>query len=615
MTALPITVSVVATATKASYLDWTGRVAALLNPLLDLKANASVQKQTLNKNEKSKIYVHVDSNTYDIVGANIAFRLTGLGTISSNSGITNSTGDVEIEYTAPATIPNKQSPVVFIRATKPGYTTAQASVFFNLMPDPKLDVMIVPEKNALNSSESTKVEVRVTYQSGPIQDASVEVFVSDGKITPVSGKTNATGIFSAIFTAPIVGSQITAIIDANASKAGYINGTNSASISIFPIPGLAVSVTSNTSQVYSGEQATLTVAVTENSQPIANASILLNSTQGSIVPSSGKSDASGKLAATFTAPTVSSQILVTITANASKAGYGPGSGTVYITVNPKGGGAKIIYVSGSANPASLKGGETSTIIVTATSDAKPLTGGNVALSASDGSIDPNSGATDSSGKFTANFTAPDVTSATDVTITADITKSSYTSGKGTVKVHVEPWTGQKKDMTVSISAGKTELKSLEVTSITVTVREGLVAVPGAKVTLTINSGTIQPISGNTNSQGTFKSTFTAPNVTADTAASIIASATKAGYNPTESRINVTVKPEGSGGGDNGTGGLSVGTIALIGLSIGAAAFFLLLLFFMKMRKKCQRCGKVIPKGAKTCPNCQPWNQQQNIFAR
>lgn len=498
--------------------------------------------------------------------------------------------------------------------TKPGYTTAKASVFFSLEPDPKLDVLVIPEKKSLNSSESTKVDVKVTYQSTPIQDASVSLIVSDGKIVPTSGKTNATGVMTTTYTAPVVGSQITAIIDANASKSGYINGTATATVTIYAIPPLVVSVGSNVTQVESGGTTTLTVTVTENTQPISNASVLVNSTQGSVVPSSGKSNASGKFAATFNAPAVTTQTVVILTANASKTGYSPGSGQVYITVNPKGGGTKVISATASANPASIKGGETSTITIAATSNSKPLAGGDVTLTASDGSIDPSSGVTDASGKLTATFTAPDVSAAKEVTITGEVAMSGYTTGKGTVKVHVEPWTGQKKDMTVSISAAKTTIESLEQTVITVSVREGLVGVPGAKVTFAINDGTILPASGSTDTEGNFKATFTAPNITADTTVSIKASATKVGYNPADATVTITVKPKGSGG-DGGSGGnwLSPGTLALIGLGIGVAVFVLLLLYLMKMRKKCERCGKVIPKGAKTCPNCQPW--QQNPFAR
>jgi hypothetical protein len=377
---------------------------------------------------------------------------------------------------------------------------------------------------------------------------------------------------------------------------------------------LVVSVGSNVTQVESGGTTTLSVTVTENTQPISNASVVVNSTQGSVVPSSGKSNTSGKFAATFNAPVVTTQTVVIVTANASKTGYSPGSGQVYITVNPKGGGTKTISVLASANPASIKGGETSTIMISAASNSKPLAGGDVTLTVSDGSIDPTSGTTDASGKFTATFTAPDVTVAKDVTVAADVTMNGYTSGKGTVKVHVEPWTGQKKDMSVLISAAKTTLESLEQTVVTVNVREGLVGVPGAKVTFAINDGTILPVSGSTDDDGNFKSTFTAPNITADTTVSIKASATKVGYNPADATATITVKPKGSGGdGGGGGNGLSPGTLALIGLGIGVAVFMLLLLYLMKMRKKCERCGKVIPRGSKTCPNCQPW--QQNPFAR
>lgn len=608
-TSVPIEASLVAIAKKTNYLDGIGRVTVLINPLLDLMINASVEKQQLSKGEKSKVFVHVQSNSFDIEGSKVEFTLAGSGSLSANSGTTNSTGEVVIEYLAPPAIPNKQSPTVFITATKPGYTTAKASVFFNLQPDPKLDVSIIPEKTSLNSSESTDVRILVNSQGTPVSDASVSLLVSDGSIIPASGKTNSTGVMSARYTAPVVGSQITAIIDANASKSGFINGTGSAAITIYPVPVLDVSIASNTTQVDSGGTATITVTVTENANPISNATVRLSATQGGVIPDSGKTDTAGKFVASFQAPNVTAQTVVTITANASKSGFTNGSQQLLITVNPKGSVQKQISVTLSADPASLKAGETSDISVMATGGSSPLEGGTVTITVSGGVIDPDSGVTDASGRFSSVFTAPDTSVAKDITIEVTVKKSGYTTGKGSIKVHVDPWTGEKKDMTLSITASKTTLAPLEESAITVTVKEGLVGIPGVKIVFKLNDGEIHPVSGYSDAQGNLIATFTAPNVTSDTVVTIEASATKAGYNPASATLTLTIKP-GSGPKDNDTNKdtLSPGVIALIGLGIGLGVFMILLLYLMKMKKKCTRCGRPIPRGMKDCPVCQAWRQ-------
>lgn len=68
--------------------------------------------------------------------------------------------------------------------------------------------------------------------------------------------------------------------------------------------------------------------------PAEGASVTLSATGGTLAPTSGTTNVSGGTTATYTAPTVSTSTVYTISATASKTGYISGSGSDQITVNP-----------------------------------------------------------------------------------------------------------------------------------------------------------------------------------------------------------------------------------------------------------------------------------------
>lgn len=98
---------------------------------------------------------------------------------------------------------------------------------------------------------------------------------------------------------------------------------------------LSVSLTLNATIVNSGANVSVQVHVTNGTMPVKDASVQLMSDKGGIfVPQSGYTNSDGNLTATFTAPTVSAQTSITITANATKTGFILGKSQKQITVNP-----------------------------------------------------------------------------------------------------------------------------------------------------------------------------------------------------------------------------------------------------------------------------------------
>ncbi|MGH7341638.1 MAG: Ig-like domain-containing protein, partial [Candidatus Rokuibacteriota bacterium] len=170
--AAPMAVSVKVNATKATFLDGTGEVTGNLLPMLDLRLMTTVQRVSLNASEKSKIFVHVDSNSLDIPGAALVFALTGPGSISATSGTSNATGDFELEYTAPSSIPSKTSASVLVRATKPGYTTSERPVWFTLNAIADSDAPVIvstfPARNATGVPLNTTIVVQWNESMDPV---------------------------------------------------------------------------------------------------------------------------------------------------------------------------------------------------------------------------------------------------------------------------------------------------------------------------------------------------------------------------------------------------------------------------------------------------------------
>ncbi|MHA2100162.1 MAG: outer membrane protein assembly factor BamB family protein, partial [Candidatus Kariarchaeaceae archaeon] len=98
---------------------------------------------------------------------------------------------------------------------------------------------------------------------------------------------------------------------------------------------LVVNVTSHFTSLNSAAQSTISVHVTDGTNPVQGATVNLVSDNGGIFsPQSGITDANGDFKSIFNAPIIISQIICKISAEASKTGYNDGSGSVDVTINP-----------------------------------------------------------------------------------------------------------------------------------------------------------------------------------------------------------------------------------------------------------------------------------------
>jgi adhesin/invasin len=201
-----------------------------------------------------------------------------------------------------------------------------------------------------------------------------------------------------------------------------------------PLPALAVTAAASPTVIYSGGASKINVTVSSAGAPISGATISLTSDKGGSF-SDVTDFTNGTLTATFIGPTVTTPTVCTITATASKSGYTSSQGQTTVTVQPL--PPPALTVSSTASPTTISSGETSTIKVTVTSGGTPVSGAAISLTSNKGGT--FSTVTDyANGTYTATFTAPTVAASTICTITANASKSGYSSNITQTQLTVNP---------------------------------------------------------------------------------------------------------------------------------------------------------------------------------
>ena len=316
-----------------------------------------------------------------------------------------------------------------------GVTSSEvATVTISVQDLTPLDVSLTPTHYTLGSEEQVSITVHATDGAGTVENASVTLFlVKGGSFTPSSGFTNSTGYFTATFTAPNV-TQITNVrITATASKSGYADGSDYEYLEI--LPPLLVQVTADPASVKSEATSNVNVHVTYSGQPVADAVVAISSDGGgNFSAATGTTELDGNCTFVFTAPQITAQLNITITATATKIGYVQGQGQTKLTIEPT-----ILVVQVTASPTTIDSEEISHVTAHVTCDATPVSDVTVTVSSDGGgNFSPETGTTNSNGDVIFIFTAPQTTTQLNVTITATATKVGYVDGEDQVRVGVNP---------------------------------------------------------------------------------------------------------------------------------------------------------------------------------
>jgi parallel beta-helix repeat protein len=417
---------------------------------------------------------------------------------------------------------------------------------------PLLNVDLMLNNSTVQEGGQVSLTAKVTYgnSSVSVQNATVTMFsITGGQFTLLSGSTNASGYFVATFTALNVTELTNVRIVATASKIGYADNSDYKYLQVLPY--FVVQISANPNAVKSEGTATIIVYVTSYGygNPIANVSVAVSSSVGNLNPQSGMTDSNGIFAPVFTAPQTTTSLNATITAVATKSNYIMSSDQIQLLIEPK---IPVVQITTTSN--TTFSGTKLAVTVNVEYDTLPLSGSNVTITADNGNLSATTGLTGTYGNVTFNFTAPLVNKETNITITAQATKTGYAETQNELKIAVEPKTFSVQIMAPQIISG-------EPNGISVLVRckQDNTTVAGATVIISSTAGNFSKTTETTDQTGVCTFTFNAPLTKSQLLIPITVNVTKNGYTNGANKITITVMPETT----SQKGGWPLTTILLI----------------------------------------------------
>lgn len=244
-----------------------------------------------------------------------------------------------------------------------------------------------------------KITITVTDGVKPVSGATVSIDKSGGQVILLNPKTDNNGVCYATFKSDNPG---TYSLTVTATATGYDPGTATLSTSVITaIPGaLTVNAMVKQQPVVIGSEAEVSVNVLDGGTPVPGAAISIETTSGSVTPSSGTTNSDGNMFATFHSGDPGSYI-ITVTATAS----GHPASRVSYAVQVVGAEERHLYATMSVNPKSVSPNSNADVTVVVTDGVMPVSNAQVSLVTTGGTIKPASGVTDKDGKFVAQFSA------------------------------------------------------------------------------------------------------------------------------------------------------------------------------------------------------------------
>ena len=192
---------------------------------------------------------------------------------------------------------------------------------------PKLQATIGASPTILRPLMVSNLTVTVRNSTGPISGANL-TFTSSPLGTFSQPVMTSPGTYVANFTAPIVSSTTSDVIQVVASASGYLNAA-AATVTINPFPPLTVVVAAKPGTTTPGGEVLLMIRVTNGTDLIAGASLTMTSSSGGSF--SGLTDSgNGNYSVIYTTPLQSSTNVLTV--QASKNQFSSAQGQVVVTV-------------------------------------------------------------------------------------------------------------------------------------------------------------------------------------------------------------------------------------------------------------------------------------------
>jgi parallel beta-helix repeat protein len=397
-----------------------------------LKVSIELSNSTVHEGEQVSIMVYVTTGTTPVEDANIMMFSVKNGNFSESSGLTNASGYFVTTFIAPevTTIANIR---IIARASKALY--ADGSDYEDLEVVPFLSVQITAIPDTIKSEGTAQILIHVESNEESVSNASVSILSSSGSLSSETAVTNSSGSVSLVFTAPETATFLNVNITAIATKDGYMNGMGQTLIGVDP-KTLVAQVTAEPSVTISEANVNVTVHVEYDMTAIVGANVTIVAESGNFSTFTGLTDSYGNVTFVFTAPQVSEQSNITVTARATKTRYAEGQGQLKITVNPRTFNIQITVAAvESGEPTDIE------VQVTCKENATPVAGAVVTVSSREGNFSVVTKTTDPAGTCSFVFDAPQTTEQVSIVITANVTKNGYIDGGNETIITVNPKTG------------------------------------------------------------------------------------------------------------------------------------------------------------------------------
>ena len=324
-------IRIIATASKGGYADGSDYV--YLTILAPLSVDVIVDPSLIESEATSEVTTYVTYGGEPVVDAFVVVWSDGGGNFSSTSGMTNSNGTCTFVFTAPQ-VTRKLNVTITATTIKAGYADGKGYARIAIEPK-KLVVKLELNPATVSSEEKAHVTAYVTHDMTPISDVNVTMSSMQGTFSPETGVTDSNGTVTFTFTAPQATTQLNFNLTATATKAGYADGEGQAQIIVNP-GILYVQVGASPTTIQSGATSTVTVHLTYHAKPVADALVTIWSDSGGEFSTvEAITDSNGDCTFIFTAPKTTTQLNVTITVTATKAGYIDGESQIKITVYPE----------------------------------------------------------------------------------------------------------------------------------------------------------------------------------------------------------------------------------------------------------------------------------------
>jgi len=311
--------------------------------LTPLSVSITPSAYTVGHIQQAPITIHVTNGTNPVQNAHVTIfsvhkRRLGHAlnlhtSFTPSSGFTNATGHF-VTILSPPNVTQTTNIRITATASKNSYADGSDHEYLAVLPP--LLVQVTADPTLIESETTTQVTAHITYNGQPVADAEVTVWSdSGGNLSAETGITDLNGNITIVFTAPQTFTQLNATITATATKTGYADGEDQVEITVNP-GTLNVQITANPVAVESRTSSTITVGVTYNANPVADAEVtILSDGGGDFSVTSQVTDSNGNAAFTFTAPQTTTQLNFNIKATATKYGYTGGESQREITITPE----------------------------------------------------------------------------------------------------------------------------------------------------------------------------------------------------------------------------------------------------------------------------------------